>query len=194
MRTVKAKPPIEKLPDFKKGDTLIMKGFTGIKLGRFAVEKVDAKHVTILTRKGDARIFDKKTGKQIKPNNPKFAMTIAEDDGTYINPLEKRRAAKLALEKKATKKPRAKKKVKGPDVVISVDPEDILPEAVEKVEAEPGEPVETPKKKRVRKAKVNKEIEIDLPDEVVPDTPPKKKRAKRTKKVVTESDEDYEEI
>lgn len=119
----------------KKGDTVILCAFTGMKIGVKTVSKVDKNTITIETDKGEA-VFDRKTLKQVspEPKAPRFANSIMEDDGSYVPPQRKKKAkpakkvAKKAkpepedeeeddaeedeqpAPKKATKKPAAKKK------------------------------------------------------------------------------------
>lgn len=45
--------------DIKKGDKVILKGFTGIKLGVFEVVSATKKTVTITKKTGDEMVFDK---------------------------------------------------------------------------------------------------------------------------------------
>lgn len=87
----------------KKGDSVILKGFTGIKLGVFEVTAATKKTVTITKRNGDEMIFDRKTGKQInvEEGKEKYASSIMEDDGSYVAPTR-------SGAKKATKKPAKK--------------------------------------------------------------------------------------
>ena len=69
--------------DLKKGDQVILKGFTGVKLGVFPVNSVTKKTVTVLKRNGDEMIFDRKTGKQVNvaEGKERYANSIIEDDG-----------------------------------------------------------------------------------------------------------------
>ena len=86
----------------KKGDSVILKGFTGIKLGVFEVTSATKKTVTITKRNGDELIFDRNTGKQtnVEEGKEKYANSIMEDDGSYVAP-----STKGAAKKKAAKKP-----------------------------------------------------------------------------------------
>lgn len=90
--------------DLKKGDSVILKGFTGIKLGVFEVTGATKKTLTITKRNGDEMIFDRKTGKQInvEEGKEKYANSIMEDDGSYVAPSTKGAAKKTA--KKTVKK------------------------------------------------------------------------------------------
>lgn len=92
--------------ELKKGEKVILKGFTGIKLGVFEVTAVTKKTITICKKNGDEMIFDKKTGKQINVEEGKerYANSIMEDDGSYVAP-----STKSASKKKAAKKPANKK-------------------------------------------------------------------------------------
>lgn len=127
--------------EFKKGDKVILKGFTGIKLGVFEIAKADKKSVTILKKNGDELVFSTKTGKQINvaEGKEKYANSIMEDDGSYVAPqigkVEKKPAKKVS--KKATKKA----KVEEPEV-----------EGEDEDEEEP-EPKKTSKKAAKKPAK-----------------------------------------
>lgn len=86
----------------KKGDKVILKGFTGIKLGVFEVAAATKKTVTVMKRNGDEMIFDRKTGKQtnVEEGKEKYANSIIEDDGSYVAPATKGAAKKKAAAKK----------------------------------------------------------------------------------------------
>lgn len=98
--------------DIKKGDKVILKGFTGIKLGVFEVVAATKKTATINKRNGDEMVFDKATGKQInvEEGKEKYANSIMEDDGSYVAP-----ATRGASKKKEMKKPVKKAKVEEPE-------------------------------------------------------------------------------
>lgn len=119
----------------KKGDTVIMCGFTGMKLGVYKVVAADTKKITIEKADGTKVSFDRKTGKQLNPKNEKYANFIIEDDGSYVNP----RAA--AGSKKAKKKASAKK-------VEEPEEEEIEEELEEDEEDEEEEPAPKSKKKK----------------------------------------------
>ena len=91
------------MAEFKKGDSCIIKGFTGIKLGVFQVASVTKKTITVLKKNGDEMIFDRKTCRQInvEEGKEKFANSIMEDDGSYTAP---NRGTKAAPAKKTSKK------------------------------------------------------------------------------------------
>lgn len=87
--------------ELKKGEKVILKGFTGIKLGVFPVESTTKKTITILKKNGDELVFDRKTGKQVnvEEGKEKYANSIIEDDGSFVAPSTagaKRKAAKKA--------------------------------------------------------------------------------------------------
>lgn len=76
----------------KKGNTVILCAFTGMKIGVKDVTAADKNTVTIATDKGEL-VFDRKTAKQIEPE-PKaarFANFIIEDDGSYVPPVRKKK-------------------------------------------------------------------------------------------------------
>ena len=146
----------------KKGDTVILCGFTGIKLGVFEVTAATKKTLTITKKNGDEMIFDRKTGKQInvEEGKEKYANRIIEDDGSYVAPT------RSGAKKKAAKKP-AKKQ---PEPVEEDEDED---EADDEEEEEP-KPVKkgakkaapkAPAKKPAKKAPVVEEDEDDEDDD-----------------------------
>lgn len=93
------------LKDVKKGDSVILKGFTGIKLGVFEVAKATEKTLTIEKKDGTLMIFSRKSGKQtnVEEGKEKYANSIMEDDGSYVPPQRKKKAAD-------DEEPKAKKK------------------------------------------------------------------------------------
>lgn len=119
----------------KKGDSVILKGFTGIKLGVFEVTAATKKTVTITKRNGDELIFDRKTGKQtnVEEGKEKYANSIMEDDGSYVAPSTRGAAKKSAPAKKAAK-----------PTPVEEDDED--------EDEEEEEPVKKPAKKAAKKA------------------------------------------
>lgn len=91
------------LKSIKKGDTVIVKGFTGIKLGVFEVAKATEKSITIEKKDGSLMIFSKKDGKQtnVEEGKERYANSVMEDDGSYVKPNSgKRKPAKKAKPKK----------------------------------------------------------------------------------------------
>ena len=89
-----------------KGDTVILKGFTGIKLGVFEVEKATEKTVTVLKKDGSKMIFSRKTGKQtnVEEGKEKYANSIMEDDGSYVKPNRSKKTAKKSKKSQKSKK------------------------------------------------------------------------------------------
>lgn len=106
-----------------KGDTVILKGFTGIKLGVFEVEKATEKTVTIMKKDGSKMIFSKKTGKQtnVEEGKEKYANSIMEDDGSYVKPNRS---------KKTSKKSKKSKKAVAPVIDEEVIDEEVIEEEV----------------------------------------------------------------
>lgn len=140
--------------EIKKGDKVILKGFTGIKLGVFEVVAATKKTATINKRNGDEMVFDKATGKQInvEEGKEKYASSIMEDDGSYVAP-----ATRGASKKKAAKKPAKKAKVEEPEE----DEED-----EEEEEEETPAPKKSSKKSSKKPAKKAKKlVEEDEEDE-----------------------------
>ena len=139
--------------EMKKGDKVILKGFTGIKLGVFPVESTTKKTITVLKKNGDEMVFDRKTGKQINVEEGKerYANSIVEDDGSYVAPSTvgaKRRASKKTV----------KAKIKEPEEDIEDDEDD------EDIEEEPAPSKKVKKAKKPAK-KSKKIVEEDIDDE-----------------------------
>lgn len=129
----------------EKGDKVILKGFTGIKLGVFEVAKATDKTVTVMKKDGSKMIFSKKTGKQtnVEEGKERYANSIMEDDGSYTAP---ERGKKKTSTKKASKKAKVE------------EPEEVVEEIEEYVEEE--EPKKAKKKTSSKKTKkVEEEIE-----------------------------------
>lgn len=99
------------LKSIKKGDSVIVKGFTGIKLGVFEVKKASEKTITVEKKDGSLMIFSKKDGKQtnVEEGKEKYANSVMEDDGSYVRPNTGRK------KKKADKKPAKKKEQPEPE-------------------------------------------------------------------------------
>lgn len=135
--------------DIKKGDKVILKGFTGIKLGVFEVVAATKKTATINKRNGDEMVFDKATGKQInvEEGKEKYASSIMEDDGSYVAP-----ATRGASKKKEAKNPVKKAKVEEPE---------------EDEDDEEEEEAPAPKKSTKKSAKASKKSKkpIEVEDE-----------------------------
>lgn len=126
----------------EKGDKVILKGFTGIKLGVFEIEKVTEKSIVVLKKNGEKMVFSKKTGVQtnVEEGKEKYANSIMEDDGSYVRPQRKKKAKKA-------------KKVEEP---------------IDEVEVEAEEEEEKPAKK-TKKVKKAKKVEEPEPVEVEDD-------------------------
>ena len=95
-----------------KGDSVILCGFTGIKLGVFEVKKATEKNITIEKKDGTLMVFNRKTGKQtnVEEGKEKYANKIIEDDGSYTPPRRKKKGNKTEeTPKKNGKKKPAKK-------------------------------------------------------------------------------------
>jgi hypothetical protein len=120
--------------EMKKGEKVILKGFTGIKLGVFPVASTTKKTITVLKKNGDEMVFDRKTGKQVnvEEGKEKYANSIIPDDGSFVAP------STAGAKRKSTKKA-AKAKTKVED------------EADEEDEDEDDEPA--PVKKSAKKGK-----------------------------------------
>ena len=114
------------LNSIKKGESVIVKGFTGIKLGVFTVAKATDKTITVEKKDGNLMIFSKKDGKQTntKEGKERYANTVMEDDGSYVKPNSGRRkkAADNKPDKKHAKK--AAKKKESEDIEDEFDEDD----------------------------------------------------------------------
>lgn len=102
------------LKNVRKGDKVILVGFTGMKLGIFEVAKASAKSIMIKKRNGDVMIFSKKTGKQTNMDEDKknYLNSVMVDDGSYVPPKRgKRKKAKKEDETKFKKDAKKKKEV-----------------------------------------------------------------------------------
>ena len=91
----------------KKGDKVIVKGFTGIKLGVFEVASATKKTITVNKKNGDEMIFDRKTGRQVnvEEGKEKYANSVMEDDGSFVAPSTRGASRKAAAKKAAKSKP-----------------------------------------------------------------------------------------
>lgn len=140
----------------KKNDKVILKGFTGIKLGVFEVVSATKKTITINKKNGDELIFDRKTGKQInvEEGKEKYANSIMEDDGSFVAPSTK------GATKKSAKKPVKKAKPEPEEDEDFEDDEDDEDE-------EPVKPAKKPAKKAAKKPakKVVEEDDDDYDDD-----------------------------
>lgn len=127
--------------ELKKGSKVILKGFTGIKLGVFEVASATKKTVTIFKKNGTEMVFDKNTGKQlnVEEGKERYANSIMEDDGSYIAPST--RGAAKKTEKKVSKKA----KVEEPE------------EEEDDEEEPPKKPAKKSGKKTGKKAKVEED-------------------------------------
>lgn len=138
------------LKNVKKGDSVILKGFTGIKLGVFTVEKVTDKTIIILKKDGTKMVFSKKDGKQtnVDEGKERYANSIMEDDGSYVPPQRK----------KSTKKTEKKSK-KATKEVDEVDEEEL--EDYEEVEEEPKKKAKKTSKKKAKPVVEEDDDEFD---------------------------------
>lgn len=141
--------------DLNKGDKVILKGFTGIKLGVFEIKSTTKKTLTIIKANGDELVFDKKTGKQInvEEGKEKYANSIIEDDGSFVPPTRKK------TEKKSTKAAPAKKSNKQPEPEEDEDEEDD-----EDDEEEEEKPAPKKSKKSAKKSKKSSDEDEDEDD------------------------------
>ena len=141
--------------ELKKGDKVILKGFTGIKLGVFEIAAATKKTVTIVKKNGDEMIFDRKTGRQVnvEEGKEKYANSIIEDDGSFVAP-----ATRGASRKKAAKKAAKAEEVEEADEDEEDDEDD--------EDEEPVKPMKKPAKKVApAKKPAKKVVEEDEDDD-----------------------------
>lgn len=140
--------------DVKKGDKVIVKGFTGIKLCVSEVAEATKKTITVLKKDGSEMVFDRKTCKQInvEEGKEKYANSVMEDDGSYVAP-----STKKVVKKKGKKvaKPVTKK--------AKPEPEDDEDEDEEEEEEVKPAKKSKPAKKATKKSK--KVVEEDDDDD-----------------------------
>lgn len=140
--------------ELKKGDKVILKGFTGIKLAVFEIASATKKTVTIVKKNGDEMVFDRKTGRQInvEEGKEKYANSIMEDDGSFVAPSTRGAA------RKATKKaPKAKP--------APAEDEDDEEELEDDEDDEPVKPSKKPAKKAPTAKKPAKKVVEDDEDD-----------------------------
>lgn len=141
--------------EVKKGDKVILKGFTGIKLGLFEVDTATKKTVTIIKRNGDEMVFDRKTGRQINVEEGKerYANFLMEDDGSYVAPATRGASKRKKADKEATKGKKA----------------EVEDEEEDEDEEEPPKPVKKSKKPAKKTKKVVEDDDDDDEFEEVDD-------------------------
>lgn len=142
--------------EVKKGDKVILKGFTGVKLGLFEVDSATKKTVTVIKRNGDEMVFDRKTGRQInvKEGKERYANFLMEDDGSYVAPATRGASKRKKADKANTKSKKAE-----------VEPE----EDDDDDEEEPPKPVKKTKKPAKKTKKVVEDDDDDDEFEEVDD-------------------------
>lgn len=142
------------MTELKKGDKVILKGFTGIKLGVFEIASATKKTVTVIKKNGDEMIFDRKTGRQVnvEEGKEKYANTIMEDDGSFVAPSTRGASRKAAAKKAAKAKPAP---AEDEDEELEEDDED----------EEPVKPAKKPSKKPAPSKKAVVEEDDDDDDD-----------------------------
>lgn len=139
----------------KKGDKVIVKGFTGIKLGVFEVASATKKTITVNKKNGDEMIFDRKTGRQVnvEEGKEKYANSVMEDDGSFVAPSTRGASRKAAAKKAAKAKP------------APVEDDEDEEEEDEDEDEEPVKPVKKPAKKAAPAKKPTKKVDEDDDDD-----------------------------
>lgn len=171
--------------EMNKGDKVILKGFTGIKLGVFPVASTTKKTITVLKKNGDEMVFDRKTGKQVnvEEGKEKYANSIIPDDGSFVAPSTV--GAKRKSAKKATK---AKTKVE--DEADEDDEEDDEDEAPKKSKKAAKKPAKKSAPVEDDGDEYEDDDEDDEPAPVKKSVKKGKKAAKKGKKAAADDDED----
>lgn len=140
------------LKTLKKGTTVILCAFTGMKLGVKEIIAADKATVTIETNNGEA-VFDRKTGKQIdpEPKAERFANYLTEDDGSFVPPTHKPKA----------KKAEPKAEVEEEDADDEEDEEEKKPAPKKKATKKAAKPAEKKSSKKPEPEEEEEEWEED---------------------------------
>lgn len=143
------------LKTLKKGTTVILCAFTGMKLGVKEIIAADKATVTIETNNGEA-VFDRKTGKQIdpEPKAERFANYLTEDDGSFVPPTRKPKAKKA--------EPKAEAEEEDADVEEDEEEEEKKPAPKKKATKKAAKPAE---KKSSKKPEPEEEEEWEEDDD-----------------------------
>lgn len=134
----------------KKGQTMIMVGFTGIKLTRVEVVDVTDKGIIVIKKDGTKLVFDKKTLVQTNAKNEKYANRLIEDDPDWEPALNK-----------ARKTPRKSKK----EDKKGVKPVEVDEDDEEEDEDEDEEPVRKQKSSKKSSKKPSKKAVVEDEDD-----------------------------
>lgn len=173
--------------EMNKGDKVILKGFTGIKLGVFPVASTTKKTITVLKKNGDEMVFDRKTGKQVnvEEGKEKYANSIIPDDGSFVAP------STAGAKRKSTKKA-AKAKTKVEDEAD----EDEAPKKSKKAAKKPAKKSAPVEEEYEEDEDIDDDDEDDEPTPVKKSTKKGKKVAKKGKKAAADDDDDdeFEEV
>lgn len=126
----------------KKGETVVMLGFTGMRLGDFKVSAADKTSITITKVDGKEMVFSRKTGKQtnVAEGKEKYANSIVHPDDA---PKEKPKKKPAKDDKKKAAAAPSKKK----SAPVEEDDEEEDDEDEEDEEEDDEEPVQKKKKK-----------------------------------------------
>lgn len=163
------------LENIKKGDTVVIKGFTGIRLTEAVITAADKKTLTLEKKDGSEMVFSRKSGIQTN---------VEEGKEKYANKIVT--LAESPAPKTAGKKDPGKAPAKSKDKVKVVEPEE--DDEDEDEEEEDDEPVETPKQKKARLA-----AEEAAKAKKAADKKKASAGTKKSKAVVEEDDEDEDE-
>jgi len=92
------------LASIKKGDVVVLLGFTGIRLADMKVTASDKSSITLIKRDGSEMVFSRKTGKQtnVEEGKEKYANKIVDPDDAPA-PKAKKKAVPAGKTKKGAK-------------------------------------------------------------------------------------------
>lgn len=153
------------LTGIKKGNTVILCGFTGMKLGVYTVVAATKKTITIEKKDGTEVEFDRKTGKQldVEEGKEKYANFIMEDDGSYVPPARKKKDK--PAKKKSAKKAKKEEAEEEEDIDVDLDELSCDEDEDDEEEVKPKKKAKKPAKKAKKPAKKVEEDEDDEDDE-----------------------------
>jgi hypothetical protein len=110
------------LAKIKKGDKVVILGFTGIMLSITEVIEATSNTLTVLKKDGSEMIFDKTTRLQTNSNNPKYANKVVHIDDT---PEQK---SKIQPKKESKEKSKKNNKIEKIVEIIEENDEDFYEE------------------------------------------------------------------
>jgi type IV secretory pathway VirB10-like protein len=162
------------LKDTKKGDKVVLLGFTGIRLSEVVITAANKTSLTVEKKNGEEMTFARSSGIQTNTNNEKYANKI-------VDPADAPAPKKKAEGKKDDKNPKADNKK--PKAGKSTEPV----ETDEDEGEDDDEEEETPKQKKARLAKEKAAAEAKAKAKA-------DKKKGKGKASSEEDDDEYEEV